>query len=187
MLNKLNDFSIDESYQVEVAEVGDRAAITLPCGLKSKTLPQSFIERHFFGKAPSANDHVIKELFPTQFSFDFDMTIEAWKDLVICERRAPFETTGLTKKEAEWAWILIEQWAANPVDSKFEFLEMYYDARQTFEALGWDSYLDQESQEKLTDLFSIKNPILVNYKPSKKIMQFYRNIWSPLKNKLQNT
>lgn len=187
MLETINDFSIDSTYQVKVNEIQDRVSITLPCGLESNPVPKFVVEKHFFNEKSSSNDHFLKELWPSQFSFDFDLTIEAWKDLIICERRSPFETEGLTKKEAEWAWILVSQWAANPVDTKGEFLEMYYDATSTFEALGWDSYLNDESKEKLSDLFSVKNPILINYKPSMTVFDFYLKIWNPLQNKLQNT
>lgn len=187
MLNSINDFSIDQSYKVEINEVQDKVSITLPSGLESEFVKKSVMERNFFGRGSSASDHFLKEMWPSEFSFDFHLTIEAWKDLIICERRSPFETDGLTKKEAEWAWILVNQWAASPVETKIDFLEMYSEASATFEALGWDAYLDSESQEKLTNLFSVKTPILVNYKPSMAILEFYKNIWNPIKNNLQNT
>lgn len=187
MLASINEYSSDSSYKVEINQLQGRASITLPCGLESNLIEESIMEKHFFRPSHSGGDFFLKEMWPSEFVFDFDLTIEAWKDLIICERRCPFETDGLTKKEAEWAWILVNQWVSTPVDTKDEFLDLYYEAKSTFEALGWDAYLDEKSQEKLLDLFSVKNPILVNYKPSMKIVEFYRNIWNPLKNKLQNT
>lgn len=184
MLNTVNDYSIDKSYKVSFIKGPDGISIKLPSDIVSLPREKNALEAIFF---ESNNDSSLKELWPSEFTFDFYLTIEAWKDLILCERRSPFETTGLTKEEAEWAWILVSQWESNPVDNKGEFLQMYEDTRNTFEALGWDFYLEDESKEKLMELFSFKTPLLINYKPSKAIMEFYSSIWNPLKNKLTNT
>lgn len=187
MLNTINDYSIDKSYEVSFIEGPEGISIKLPSDIVSLPVEQSALESLLFEKHSINNDYSLRELWPSEFNFDFYLTIEAWKDLILCERRAPFETDGLTKQEAEWAWILVNQWETTPVDNKGDFLDIYGEVQETFEALGWDLYLDENSKEKLLDLFSFKTPLLVNYKPSKPIMDFYSNIWKPLKNNLTNT
>lgn len=187
MLNAINDFSINKGYRIEFNEIENDICMVLPCGIESKPLKKKALEDVILNALTTENDLALKELFPSEFTFDFFLTIEAWKDLIICERRSPFETEGLTKKEAEWAWILINQWETNPVDTKDEFIDMYAEAKDTFEALGWDAYLDDNSKDKLLSLFSIKTPLLVNYKPSKRILDFYNTIWSPIRINFKKT
>lgn len=133
------------------------------------------------------SDLFLKELWPDEFNFDFDMSIDAWRDLVITERRSPFETDGLSKSEAEWAWILINEWEQNPAESKSDFMEMLWNSRNTLEALGYQLYLSEESQNKLIELFSVYEPLTLQYKPSMDIIKFYTSIWEPLREKENKT
>lgn len=175
---------VNDSYFVSLVYQGEDAfSLELP---GEKTSESFSVSQHgdsiksIIGNARS--DLLMKQLWPEEFKFDFDMSIDAWKDLVITERRTPFETKGLTKQEAEWAWILINQWELSPVETKSEFMEMLWEAPRTLEALGYHLYLNTESQNKLLDLFNAYEPLTLQFKPSMDIVRFYQAVWNPLRN-----
>lgn len=174
---------VNDQYFVSlVHQKDDIVAITLPGDKTSKSFSVSKYGDSIKDIIDNArSDLILKQLWPGEFKFDFDMSIDAWRDLVITERRTPFETEGLTKKEAEWAWVLINQWELNPVDSKSEFMEMLWEAPQTLEALGYHLYLDTQSQNKLLELFNVYEPLTLQFKPSMDIVRFYQSIWNPLR------